>query len=1091
MSANPWKGVVPYSDTDDPAIHPFRGRNKEIEELLFTVRYNNIATLYGQSGIGKTSLLLVGLFPRLVEEGFRPLELRLGIDDPAGKGYAQRITDALSSLTKPLDTTVPTSPDDESEDYLWHFLAYHSFNDTVPVVVLDQFEEVLRNHPDLALTLLRQLRATQQESYRSDGSPYDVNCHFLISLREDDLYLLEDMLDRHYIDCFKQGRYRLAPMSDSSAREIIALGKLENNDTTIADRLIQLATQDDHISTIVLSVACSMAYDLERECITRQGVEALGDNPMAQFYQQAMQEVPPAVQQWVEDTFVDQDRRRPVALTSFPEGYKEHLARLMDEQDERHIFTHTSRARKGEEAYELLHDKLALTIAEKKRKREAEKAQRKAEEALAITHRRNRILWIAAGSVILLALLLWLVSLGVKSRIPFNPDKLTSDGAIPIYSRLYHVKDSTLVLRNCRVKPYTFINNPEVRTLVLDSADWTDRGNNLSSLDTVIFTGKQYGIYSVPDSIHILIANRPTLHTNALNNHQIARLDSVIIKPEDSLYLMWKNGALYARHKPDTTWVCRVYRINKYSEYYIDTADYSPSLNLNYNYHYLIDYDIANPTSPNDLPTWCRYNVKWRLTCSDSSRTTLRRKDIDSIRGNIAIIDLPYIKQIEANTFAEYTTWGRLTNYTLKRIYCPSLERVEDSTFYSSNSLWIFIAPKLQEIGKYAFGNCLDSIEIPTECQIANSAFNGCDKLQKNTQQKSPQDTSSNNNTTYSNIIHHNGYYNYTLFPIPNSLSNRNNVYPICIVYLDSICIPKIKISSNTLAIGYDDNFFKWHGGVIHSLTVDTITCSKKNKLFYTWHGDLYHDSTLILQKNRKKYVSLPHYIDKSACMSKENTSNPLCKKYVALYRNDLPTNKSITLYVPYGQKRYYSKEDWNEVKELSLFSTIYYRLAYSHPHHPFAWIIKYEKATERFLILNIFNQTISLDDIIAFSSCILFMALLWFFIIRKNRRNTLKKYIWLDLGVAIGILIIAWIVTYFWIDYKVNIFSEKGTGIDIKMIKTTNKSMSIEHIVGGITHYISMWPVWWFAPALWIVWLWLSNKFIKKKKQAAITPRH
>ena len=75
---NPWKGVVPYSDDpEDLKIHPFRGRDKAIKELLSIINENEITTLYGRSGIGKTSLINAGLFPKLRQLGCYPVSIRL------------------------------------------------------------------------------------------------------------------------------------------------------------------------------------------------------------------------------------------------------------------------------------------------------------------------------------------------------------------------------------------------------------------------------------------------------------------------------------------------------------------------------------------------------------------------------------------------------------------------------------------------------------------------------------------------------------------------------------------------------------------------------------------------------------------------------------------------------------------------------------------------------------------------------------------------------------------------------------------------------------------------------------------------------
>ena len=62
---NPWPGLESY---DEASAEYFRGRTAETEELLSLIRRAPLAVLYGQSGLGKTSLLQAGVFPALRRE---------------------------------------------------------------------------------------------------------------------------------------------------------------------------------------------------------------------------------------------------------------------------------------------------------------------------------------------------------------------------------------------------------------------------------------------------------------------------------------------------------------------------------------------------------------------------------------------------------------------------------------------------------------------------------------------------------------------------------------------------------------------------------------------------------------------------------------------------------------------------------------------------------------------------------------------------------------------------------------------------------------------------------------------------------------
>ena len=71
---NPWPGLMPFTEATQAYFH---GRDAEAAELLRRVRRERLTILFGQSGLGKTSLLCAGLFPRLRAADFLPVYIRL------------------------------------------------------------------------------------------------------------------------------------------------------------------------------------------------------------------------------------------------------------------------------------------------------------------------------------------------------------------------------------------------------------------------------------------------------------------------------------------------------------------------------------------------------------------------------------------------------------------------------------------------------------------------------------------------------------------------------------------------------------------------------------------------------------------------------------------------------------------------------------------------------------------------------------------------------------------------------------------------------------------------------------------------------
>src|SRR3954469_6271646 len=71
---NPWPGLAPFTEGQGAYFH---GRDDEIDDLTQLARLRALVVLFGQSGLGKSSLLQAGVFPRLRADGFCPVYIRL------------------------------------------------------------------------------------------------------------------------------------------------------------------------------------------------------------------------------------------------------------------------------------------------------------------------------------------------------------------------------------------------------------------------------------------------------------------------------------------------------------------------------------------------------------------------------------------------------------------------------------------------------------------------------------------------------------------------------------------------------------------------------------------------------------------------------------------------------------------------------------------------------------------------------------------------------------------------------------------------------------------------------------------------------
>ena len=99
---HPWLGLASFTEE---ARGYFYGREDEVAELARRVQRKLLTVLFGMSGLGKTSILRAGLVPRLREQGYCPIYVRVdyGRDSPEPaeqiKQAIQRTARRASSAT--------------------------------------------------------------------------------------------------------------------------------------------------------------------------------------------------------------------------------------------------------------------------------------------------------------------------------------------------------------------------------------------------------------------------------------------------------------------------------------------------------------------------------------------------------------------------------------------------------------------------------------------------------------------------------------------------------------------------------------------------------------------------------------------------------------------------------------------------------------------------------------------------------------------------------------------------------------------------------------------------------------------------------
>lgn len=362
---NPWKGLDSYKETEK-----LYGRDEEIESLYSRIIYNVQTVVYGRSGIGKSSILNAGIFPKARQEGILPVSIRLihttDLNNPS-EPYIKQIISAVEKELKShggdLEEIVPQiSSYDES---LWEYLHRCTFwigngeerSKVRPLLVFDQFEEIFtleKNHNRITdfftqLTdllngikpdyLLGNELTIKEESIKNSNSgnifsglrdrkkksspDYLQNneFHIVFTLREDYLSYLERNTTN--IPSLKLNRYCLQQINEEQAATIIMNpipGLVEQD---VAKLIIEKVTGETdfkldgkpeiQVDLAILSLYLSRLYVKKNEVstiITAELVNKFGDNIIQDFYMESINNVSEKTVQYIEDSLLNNDGRR-------------------------------------------------------------------------------------------------------------------------------------------------------------------------------------------------------------------------------------------------------------------------------------------------------------------------------------------------------------------------------------------------------------------------------------------------------------------------------------------------------------------------------------------------------------------------------------------------------------------------------------------------------------------------------------------------------------------------------------------------------------------------------------------------------------
>ena len=413
---NPWPGLESFNESSATFFH---GREAEVEELVRALVRSDLTILYGQSGLGKTSVLQAGLFPRLRREDYLPIYIRLDFSEYSA-GLIEQVKQRLREAAQEASFEAPEL---HPEDGLWAAFQRRNFDlwsdrnrPVTPVLVFDQFEELftLGGHAGAraretqgflaALACLVENRVpselTQEfEKHPEAAEEFDFRKRqhkVLLAFREDFLPEIEGL--RRLIPSIAQNRLRLLPMSVDQALQVVETSGGALVTRIVAQRIVDFVagtrgprqepgTPDPPIAAnscvepALLSVVCAELNNrrkqAQRNAITVDLLEKAQEDIIADFYTRSLADLDPAVRAFIEDQLLTSSGYR----NSYALEDALLLSGVTREAIDRLVGCRVLRLeeRSGLKRIELTHDLLAPVVRESRDKRREQQARVEAE----------------------------------------------------------------------------------------------------------------------------------------------------------------------------------------------------------------------------------------------------------------------------------------------------------------------------------------------------------------------------------------------------------------------------------------------------------------------------------------------------------------------------------------------------------------------------------------------------------------------------------------------------------------------------------------------------------------------------------------
>jgi WD40 repeat protein len=333
---HPWPGLASFREQDQQY---FKGRDSDLEKMHMHVDRECLTVLFGVSGLGKSSLLQAGLFPRLRLEHILPIYIRLDFTDVA-LSLSEQVFLCIARDAQNKAIEVPLHTGKETLWEYFHCKDAEFWDDrnrlVTPLLCFDQFEEIFTlgcesqqrsnevKHFISELADLIEGRCPEAVKARLDENPHEAKrfsfrqhpYKVILSLREDYLADLEGL--RASMPSIIHNRMRLLPMNGDQAFAVANQTQGRIMDADVAKSIIRLVAgkqgeEYDALAELRVEPAllCLICRELNERRIANgarkidaESVASNRDQILENFYERSLENQSVELRRFIEDRLI-------------------------------------------------------------------------------------------------------------------------------------------------------------------------------------------------------------------------------------------------------------------------------------------------------------------------------------------------------------------------------------------------------------------------------------------------------------------------------------------------------------------------------------------------------------------------------------------------------------------------------------------------------------------------------------------------------------------------------------------------------------------------------------------------------------------